>query len=369
MSAPRGVWAVALVWGATWCGSVPAEEPRVERTVQELIRQLASEDFDTREAAATELGKRSDAFVPLHCALRSPDAEVVKRAQATIDQLKPAYRKQALKRFRETLVRGEVDLFVDRFVHLREDLSADDWAFLPVFAEKVRFLACEKNVISIPALNFPFQEYPSILTDVSRSDMRLFGQYRIAADKVSVESDLATTFSSVIACRGPVSSNWSLQQNVIFANGNVSTKSNHTFSSIKQCIIICDGDIETCGATNSVLIASGAVKIRGASPNCVIIQKEANPLKCIKRFEVSSVGIDVKEAKPGVEVLGVVDGKPFAAAGLVKGDRVLEVQGAKINTAEEFRRVVRRYCVDDVITRVKIRRDGVDLEILVHLIY
>jgi hypothetical protein len=368
MYQPRRAIAVLslVVCVAAWSVPVAAEEPRVERSVEEMIRRLASEDFDTREAAAAALGKRPDAFLPLHHALRSDDRDLVKRAQAVIEQLRPVFRKRALKRLKETLDRGEVDLFVDRFVHLREDVSKEDWKVLLDFAERVRNRACDGTGVNTRYLEWPFLDHKPHHGDLAVQG-GVVADRKIAADKVALDDSTFTR--SLLVCRGSVQGNNWTTENVIFANGNVTTRGKHPAGSISLCLVVCEGDIESRDVPGSVLIASGAVKTHFKPHNCVVIQKDPNPLKLIRRFDLSAVGAEVKDAQSGVEVLAVAEKKPFGVAGLRKGDRIVEVEGEQTPTSEDFRRQVRRRCLDDQVTRVTVRRGDQVVELLVHLVY
>jgi hypothetical protein len=344
----------------------PIDKPVAKYNVDELLKLLADEDFETRAAASAELGKRPEAFVPLHHALRSTDAETARLARAAIDKLKPIFRKQALKRLKETLDRGEVDLFVDRFVHLRDDVTPDEWKALLDFAERIHSRACDARGLNIRRPACPFLDYKTQHGDVVAQG-GIISKRKIAADKVALDS---CSFSeSLLVCRGPVKgNNWTLE-NVIFANGNVTTRGKELGASISQCLIVSDGDIESGTAADSVLIASGAIKTQFKPLNCVVIQKDPNPLKLIRRFDLSAVGADVKDAQPGVEVVAVAEKKPFGVAGLRKGDRIVEVEGEQTATPEDLRRQVRGHCLDDQVTRVNVRRGDQMVQLLVHLVY
>ena len=109
--------------------------------------------------------------------------------------------------------------------------------------------------------------------------------------------------------------------------------------------------------------------LKEGSYESVIIQKNLNPLQCLKRFELGDVGVSVKHGKTGVEVVEVKENKPFFLAGLQKGDLIQSVGEDKTNTSEEFRRQVRRRSVDDKVTDLNIRRGDRDIQLLVHLLY
>jgi S1-C subfamily serine protease len=75
----------------------------------------------------------------------------------------------------------------------------------------------------------------------------------------------------------------------------------------------------------------------------------------LKFYDVKQSGIEVQQAKEGVVVKKVHKGKPFAKAGVQEGDRLLALDGTKIDSLDVFRRLVRRNAManNDIVLTVE----------------
>src|SRR5262249_35184595 len=70
-------------------------------------------------------------------------------------------------------------------------------------------------------------------------------------------------------------------------------------------------------------------------------EKVPRPLGYVTFFELSTVGVEVKEADGVVKVTAVEEGKPFAKARVKAGDVITAVNGKKPESAESLRRLLR----------------------------
>ena len=79
------------------------------------------------------------------------------------------------------------------------------------------------------------------------------------------------------------------------------------------------------------------------------------------------VGINtVKDEDGNMKITEVIPNSPGEAAGLQKGDVILEVNGTKIKNTAHFRSQLYKYSIGDTIT-LKINRDGKEMEVNVLL--
>ena len=91
-----------LAWGQ--------ELPRLQdKPISELVRMLGSERFAEREAAERALTNRDDVLPELRRALKSNDAEIVRRATRILSGLN----KRSLPRYLEYGRKGRVDVLVE----------------------------------------------------------------------------------------------------------------------------------------------------------------------------------------------------------------------------------------------------------------
>jgi hypothetical protein len=155
---------------------------------------------------------------------------------------------------------------------------------------------------------------------------------------------------------------------------------------IAGAVLVCNGSVKcpkTVGA--SVILAAGNVYFpEGAGINRVkvvaggkihlpkkyelqdskLIENVPDPTAPFKFFDLSRVGLEVKAADGGVRVAKAEDKKPFAAAGVRKGDVVAAVDGKKVESVAGFRKQIRTAFVQGDCT-LTVRRGAETKEIAV----
>jgi S1-C subfamily serine protease len=112
---------------------------------------------------------------------------------------------------------------------------------------------------------------------------------------------------------------------------------------------------------NSLLVARGGFSVDGnVDATSTVRQDGPDPLQIIALFDTKQVGVQlgIDAFKKGVRIDGVEEGKPFAAAGLHKGDQVLAVNGKPTEAVQDFRRLVRRSLVESGEATLQINRAG-----------
>ena len=336
-----------------------------KQSIEQLIRHLSSEEFAVRQAAATELTQRTEAFVPLHHAQHSPDAEVRRLAADCIDKLRETLKRKALDSLKNLAKNGEVDLFIDRFVALRSDLRAEDWQTGLDLARNLveRARRATKKDVTFP--DFPFMTFSIIHPDYVPSG---FGERRVAATGFpfgqAPGDDISRSFA---VCQEKVVMHHVISNSIVFTMGSILVVDDANQANIRGSVVFSDGDVKTDNIYNSIVIASGNVKVNETVAESVVIQKDRSPLSFVKPFTLEKAGVAVKPVDGRLEVTQVAEGKPFARAGLRTGDLLLSVDKEKPKTAEEFRKLVRRNTVPFKVTTFLISRKGERLNLLVHL--
>jgi S1-C subfamily serine protease len=138
-----------------------------------------------------------------------------------------------------------------------------------------------------------------------------------------------------------------------------------------RSIVFSIGDIVGWRAMDSLLVATGTIKIENRYLGSVIVDNAKNPLPFLKLYDTSAAGIEVRSADKGVAVAKAHEGKSFAKAGIIKGDVLLSVRATKgapaveITSPEIFRRQVRRLVVHNGQGIFQIQRGGKELEVVV----
>ncbi|MBX9625994.1 MAG: PDZ domain-containing protein [Gemmataceae bacterium] len=193
----------------------------------------------------------------------------------------------------------------------------------------------------------------------------------------ALSSPLSMRRTAAVA-RGPVRVPFAFLDSIVLTNGDITVGPGATAG----VIVVADGDIEVGdgledslviargdvrvkkGVVRSTVVAGGRVAVGNAGDTLpvpfkpVIVGNEPNPFGFVSWFELSQVGVAGEAADGGVAVTRVVAGRPFAAAGVRKGDLVVKVREHPVGTPEEFRRRVRDAHALTAEAVVHLRRDG-----------
>jgi hypothetical protein len=184
----------------------------------------------------------------------------------------------------------------------------------------------------------------------------------------------------VVVCDGPLVIEKSRRErepciamSLVIVNGDVKCL---TPTDFVDCLILAAGDVEFPEGSEvieSTILAGGKIvlppdkvvryrqsQVRGSH----LEEKVPDPLKPFRFFELARVGLEVRAVGSRVWVEKVEEKKPFAAAGVQKGDLVTAMDGKKVESYAGFRKQVRAAFVQGDCT-LTIRRDGQTREIAV----
>jgi hypothetical protein len=348
-----------------------APMPRVI-PIDELVRQLGSEDFAERETAAKRLGAMAlDPPPQLLAATKSDDPELQQRAQKIAEAMRRNVAPMRLPRGEAFARRGAVDLFVAATAVW--DLKPDDprlWqpamSLGHVLLPKGKMTGprtpsgCPTTLARLDALkrvcNLSFTRQNEVYEYRSQPNDRV-PCYQGGVQSAGVTAE--GLWYGVVVSRGDVHVKSGIKASVVFVNGNV------TADSMSGSVVVCDGDVEVGPLTVTLVIARGNITVRRGALGSTLVaggkitvhnqelrnldvgqfnileEKMANPLSFITFFELSTVGLEVKAADKAVQVSAVAAGKPCDKAGLRAGDTILEVSGKKPTDAESLRRLLR----------------------------
>jgi PDZ domain len=261
---------------------------------------------------------------------------------------------------------GEADQFIDQMVPLESRINEHHWKAIEELTCKLLARARKEHGVDI---SFPdVNRYANRWAGAHWNPHKLapggsenVGDQKILVDEVPVRGIITR---SVVISQGPVQCNGIFTENIVFANGSVTTAS----SSVGNSVIFADGDITVENPANCLLMATGRVYVKGKAKDCVIVEKSRQPLGLLKAFDTSQVGIQVKESDGAVVVENVAAGEPFAKAGFRVGDRITTAEKIRLSNPEQFRRPVRRQAMAAEPLNCKIHRPGVgEVEIRVPL--
>jgi hypothetical protein len=377
-------------------------------TVDELIRRLGSDDSVERDSASKELAGREDARPALEKALGSRDAEVVRRAQRILAGFRTRRLGLALEALPKLAEKRQIDSMVELLtMDLDRDLDVKHWNLIVDVVQTLLDLE-EKTYGSVPRPIDLSDKKPRrigmLKTEVEMARAR--GQVRAAPcmnDQAlgskepflfllrCQELDLRQSRFSVTAiCSGPqkvaafggilwgggsVTDIGDTGGSVIVVDGDVKA------TGISQSLVIAKGSVTAFDAFKSTILCGGPIKIKQLIKESTLVsakdirppppeniqkstlkEKEADALRFVKFFEVEDAGIEVKDAKGGVEVSATLAGKPLSGAGIKAGDLIVAVNKDGVKSADSLRRLLRKeIALGDSFT-LRVRRAGKELE-------
>jgi hypothetical protein len=335
----------------------PAKPVAPKKSVEQLIAQLGSEQFDEREVATRELKDREDALPALRKAVQSSDVEVRRRAALLLEGWREKLVREELRKLLARCKGGEADSFIEQMTTLKGAVKEETWqAALDLVGVVVKTSGVQGDNFRIPGAELMRHR---ATTDGDRGGAMVVHE-RLIADKVTIDAHIV---HAAVVCAGPVKTGSHLVGGIVFANGDVKIGSH-----VVGGLIICDGDVEIDShVVASVILARGKVTVRSAVRESVIKQNEPNPLGVVTFFDPVALGVEVAPGVGGLEVQAAPDGKRFAKAGLRKGDLVLTVNGMRVDSAEIFRRRLRRAALEDRGATLQVRRGDKTLELTVRL--
>jgi hypothetical protein len=339
--------------------------------VADLIRQLSSEQQALRDRAQRELSKRPGALLALRQALKSDDAEIVRRAgQIVTDLLVSKIKTEG------------IDLFLERFARVQGEMEIDvHWsAFLSVCGDLIQE---EKRRFGI------------VRTEMMLAAGDIVGwkrerRYQLIdrpSEDFTVESQRLLVRARNISCPAP-------NAGVYFASGQFRTKecaksivfSGETIEcrgAIVGSIVICDGDVVARAMGDAIVIARGSVESRGKPGTLLVVctgafkrgdrtpwsagtvkDNSADLLGLIKFFEVADAGLEVAKTDSGITVTKVAERQLPQKAGVRTLDVIIAIDDTAAKDVEQFRRLLRK-AVAKESAKLRIRRDGKEMELTV----
>jgi hypothetical protein len=329
-------------------------------SVAQLLKQLDSEDFEDREDAMYDLMERDDALPAARKALRSDSAEVAKRAAQIVEELE---KRQIIRRIKN----GEIDLAVDQMVAMPDRVTDKAWQAVVDLAQALQKKANKRyrQKVSFPAVrNLSRLAKPEDIAGLDKD--RDLTKWRALANQISDRHGIG---DSVLICNGTIQCNAQMYRSIIFSTGDITLRQPEGgAASLTDCIVFCDGSIETDNIGNVVLIATGRITIKGAkSDKDVVIENAREALGLLKLSDTQVAGVAVEESRKGVVVKKVMEGKPFGKAGVREGDYLIGLDGKNLPNTQEFRREVRRLALANKEAVLKVKRGKQTMEMKVAL--
>ncbi len=334
--------------------SQPAKQPSVEQ----LIDRLASDNFETRDAARRALLERPEALPALRKSLHADDAEVRRAVAEIIEEFQKRDRKREVKRALDFLDKGEVDTFVDLVTSFEPPLEDEIWLAMCAYVRKVADASGRRNFL--PDVREITQNKPSrdCSLDKNVNQYHRFLENRLVAQELTKRKDFN---KCLVVCKGNVEARISIQHTILFTNGNFDCK-----SILWNSAVIAD----SVSSTERPFPVACFVIARGKDGKVISdadVEQARKVRELVRFFEPVVVGIEVAEAKGGVIVKKVHDGKPFAVAAVKEDDLVTAIDEATVDSPESFRKLLRAKRAKGGDFVIKVRRGDQTKEFTIHL--
>jgi hypothetical protein len=373
------------------------EPTRSDREIDRLIGQLGNPSFELREAASRRLTEREDAVPALRRALKSPDAEVARRAREILKALAGKEEARSLAKTAELAKHGAVDQAIERLV--RREKWGDEsgcWQVMADLEAKLKDLERQTyghaSAPAPPSLTDtdPFaiamEQHLEVVVSRPIAQKTLNGHLFRWAEEVwkgrAVLRAEGITKGHAIGGLCALSGDIKVSRlgGTVFAGGSIEALI------IGSALIVCDGDVTILGGDldQSLVIARGTVRCGSRTRNSRIIscgevvckhpesirdskvvQNEPKPLGFVTFFDPADAGIKVEKAESGVRVKEAAKGKRFAVAGLRADDLVTAIDADAVKDYEGFRRRLRAKLAVDAEMTLKVRRADQTLELRV----
>jgi hypothetical protein len=337
--------------------------PAPHADVQQLIQQLGDNDYLVRERASETLKTMPKAVAALRAALHSDDAEIRRRSANLLAAIRDQQLTLALGKMQQAKKDGKIDLFVEYATTLRAELTNETCPLYDLAQDIIREAKRRLFDDDVILLNLG-QFMPRALY---LSPERCFE--KDAKENQNVIVTNSVSFDDLVGDRGIISrdgvvAGHTFGYSLILSNGNAVVRGEDT--SIHGCLVLCDGDVEADTIFRSVVVARGRVKHKKCDDS-LIIEGERAALGKLSFFELSDVGLEVTKEDSRLRIKSLKEGSPFARCGFQAGDCLLTANGKKVESANDFRRVVRRHLAASVIEPkplpVQAERDGKKIEL------
>lgn len=371
MWCPHGlIVAVGLAGPAAQIIGQPAVEPvSTPDGIRALISQLGSSRYQERDQAARRLAQLDESAPFLREAIQSRDEEVARLAKKALAEIRARIRPREICRFQALGKAGHVDRMLAGLVEwdgASDDVGLWQGTLDAVWSLADRAMAADVERDQSKALKESppraLKQTPKELLvepgDAAQAAfglrlvrtptplrLRDFGGAALALESVSVDRRLDR---AIVLAEGPVKCKGTIRNSIIICCSDVEAG-----IEILNSVIVARGSIKCpLHVKDSILVASGKVDTsRGLVPgqretNC-IREEDATPLGLVKWFTPADVGLEVTPAKDSVRVEKLHDGKLPARAGLKVGDLITAVDRGKVDSAETFRKLLRRGSVQD----------------------
>jgi hypothetical protein len=348
-----------------------SNEQKIESfdAIEKLINDLGAKDFLVRENASKLLAQMPHALAVLRSYVMDKELERQRRVKVLVETLGPRNFKKLLADLIERKDQVPIDLLAEVIAYHGQHLSNDDAkaVLATVEATKARILKESKDRPSLLPFNMDLFAEPRPLLDLKSDEVKIGGSARwgkvVGNDLDAPRLFLCAVFASgTLRCSGCYGSliatgdmirSDSVEKSIVMTNGSILLQSQH---SILGSAVFVDGDIDSFGASNSILVATGSIKIRSKAKNCELIDNARRSSR-ITFFSLGTLGLEADKHEKGFLITAVKSHSLAAQAGLLRGD-VLVGSSKDERSLSNYEKKIRQGLAKNSGVVVEVLREG-----------
>jgi hypothetical protein len=249
-----------------------------DESIPALIKALGNANNKVRDSAHESLNKRPEAAPALRDALKSPDAEVARRAADILDY----FEQRPMRDLAAAAKDGRPNRMLQIIASFPDGKHEDaTWEVFRNFGLTLLDRHKKQNGVELAKLRQILGSSPRVLsakriTEATKGDLQC--RYFLRTDEIDFDGRRWTvgeprqnTFlngATSVSCTGIFRASYPVDQCIIVAGGTVTIGP----GDFNDLLIVCCSDVVLeCGFGNALVIARGSVKCTGFMDGCCII--------------------------------------------------------------------------------------------------
>jgi hypothetical protein len=335
----------------------PQPKPLSPEKIDQLIGELGSRDFATREAATESLKRRPEAALALMRADRTTSNPEVKRRLQTIlpVMMSKEGAEKRLAKLGEYVKKRQIDRLIETMVACREFVTAEHDEHVRTLVMDIFDSATRPKSRHWPAKEilrfrtfawsnrpgFSESGEPTIVARIAKAG----GAGVIASERIEGDSGLR---HAIALCNGDINLalKGGLDHTIAIATGRVQIISSDA------SVIACLGDVEIShGGSTAVIITAGNLWTYGSlggwrdKTASILRTRERSFFDSWRLYSCTELGGALWSIFGVVGVGAVVPGSVFHRGGIRPGDLLLRIDGRSVSTVIEAHRLLCRATV------------------------
>jgi hypothetical protein len=251
---------VLLAFTAAICAADDKPAAKADpAAVRQLVEQLKSDDYQTREKATRELSKLEQVPDELRAATKSDDLEQRRRALSAADAITARAEDKAFKEMVADLQKVELDRFVSRMVKDADFAGDKQWEVVETLTKALTKRANELSDKKYPIPDLKIKALPQQNNDAGMIAHQ--GKRILLSDPKAV---MVSVTGCVILSAGPTPRMTSISDSIVIVDGDFQGA-----TTVDNCLLIVRGNVgQITGVRGCVILATGEFERATGCDDC-----------------------------------------------------------------------------------------------------